>query len=151
MFMGTTWGPPGSCRPQMGPMLAPCYQGRQSTHLPKEGGERIVEKQMKPFSARLQKKAREMSPYTQDDLSDCTLVDHAKTAEHSIVPLINTVTKQLRLLQDRLNAPVPEPRSKGLFIRSNSIWRSYAQADNYYRRFTFMCHNMHTSSPFHSH
>ena len=22
-FMGTTWGPPGSCRPQMGPMLAP--------------------------------------------------------------------------------------------------------------------------------
>ena len=28
-FMGPTWGPPGSCRPQMGPMLAhePCYQG----------------------------------------------------------------------------------------------------------------------------
>ena len=33
-FMGPTWGPPGSCRPQMGPMLAPwtllsgeaCYQ-----------------------------------------------------------------------------------------------------------------------------
>ena len=24
MFMGPTWGPPGSCRPQMGPMLAPC-------------------------------------------------------------------------------------------------------------------------------
>ena len=23
-FMGPTWGPPGSCRPQMGPMLAPC-------------------------------------------------------------------------------------------------------------------------------
>ena len=23
MFMGPTWGPPGSCRPQMGPMLAP--------------------------------------------------------------------------------------------------------------------------------
>ena len=22
-FMGQTWGPPGSCRPQMGPMLAP--------------------------------------------------------------------------------------------------------------------------------
>ena len=22
-FMGTAWGPPGSCRPQMGPMLAP--------------------------------------------------------------------------------------------------------------------------------
>ena len=22
-FIGTTWGPPGSCRPQMGPMLAP--------------------------------------------------------------------------------------------------------------------------------
>ena len=22
--MGPTWGPPGSCRPQMGPMLAPC-------------------------------------------------------------------------------------------------------------------------------
>ena len=22
-FMGLTWGPPGSCRPQMGPMLAP--------------------------------------------------------------------------------------------------------------------------------
>ena len=22
-FMGTTWGPPGSCRPQMGPVLAP--------------------------------------------------------------------------------------------------------------------------------
>ena len=21
-FMGPTWGPPGSCRPQMGPMLA---------------------------------------------------------------------------------------------------------------------------------
>ena len=28
-FMGPTWGPPGSCRPQMGPMLAPwtLYQG----------------------------------------------------------------------------------------------------------------------------
>ena len=28
-FMGPTWGPPGSCRPQAGPMLAhkPCYQG----------------------------------------------------------------------------------------------------------------------------
>ena len=28
-FMGPTWGPPGSCQPQMGPMLAyePCYQG----------------------------------------------------------------------------------------------------------------------------
>ena len=27
--MGPTWGPPGSCRPQMGPMLVrePCYQG----------------------------------------------------------------------------------------------------------------------------
>ena len=27
--MGPTWGPPGSCRPQTGPMLAhePCYQG----------------------------------------------------------------------------------------------------------------------------
>ena len=23
-FMGPIWGPPGSCRPQMGPMLAPC-------------------------------------------------------------------------------------------------------------------------------
>ena len=23
LFMGPTWGPPGSCRPQMGPMLAP--------------------------------------------------------------------------------------------------------------------------------
>ena len=22
-FMGPTWGPPGSCRPQMGPILAP--------------------------------------------------------------------------------------------------------------------------------
>ena len=33
-FMGPSWGPPGSCRPQMGPMLAPWtllsgpYQGR---------------------------------------------------------------------------------------------------------------------------
>ena len=28
-FMGPTWGPPGSCRPQMGPCLPhePCYQG----------------------------------------------------------------------------------------------------------------------------
>ena len=28
-FMGPTWGPPGSCRPQMGPILPhePCYQG----------------------------------------------------------------------------------------------------------------------------
>ena len=28
-FMGPTWGPPGSCRPQMGPCwpLEPCYQG----------------------------------------------------------------------------------------------------------------------------
>ena len=34
-FMGPTWGPPESCRPQMGPMLPhePCYQGR----LPKKG------------------------------------------------------------------------------------------------------------------
>ena len=23
-FMGPTWGPPGSCRPQLGPMLTPC-------------------------------------------------------------------------------------------------------------------------------
>ena len=23
MFMGPTWGPPGSCRPQVGPILAP--------------------------------------------------------------------------------------------------------------------------------
>ena len=23
-FMGPTWGPPGSCRPQMGPTLVPC-------------------------------------------------------------------------------------------------------------------------------
>ena len=30
-FMGPIWGPPGSCRPQMGPMLAhePCYQGNR--------------------------------------------------------------------------------------------------------------------------
>ena len=37
IFMGSTWGPPGSCRPQMGPMLSPwtllsgiispCYYG----------------------------------------------------------------------------------------------------------------------------
>ena len=26
-FLGRTWGPPGSCRPQLGPMLEPCYQG----------------------------------------------------------------------------------------------------------------------------
>ena len=28
-FMGPIWGPPGSCRPHKGPMLAPrtCYQG----------------------------------------------------------------------------------------------------------------------------
>ena len=28
-IMGPTWGPPGSCRPQMGPILAhePCYRG----------------------------------------------------------------------------------------------------------------------------
>ena len=28
-FMGPAWGPPGSCRPQMSPILAhePCYQG----------------------------------------------------------------------------------------------------------------------------
>ena len=26
-FMGPTWGPPGSCRPQMGPMLAPWGPG----------------------------------------------------------------------------------------------------------------------------
>ena len=37
-FMGPTWGPPGSSRPQMGPMLAPwtllsgsgCYESRES-------------------------------------------------------------------------------------------------------------------------
>ena len=27
-FIGPTWDPPGSCRSQMGPMLAPCYHGR---------------------------------------------------------------------------------------------------------------------------
>ena len=34
-FMGPTWGPPGSCRPQMGPMLAPwtCYQGIVPLHV----------------------------------------------------------------------------------------------------------------------
>ena len=28
-FLGPTWGPPGSCRPQMGPIMAHelCYQG----------------------------------------------------------------------------------------------------------------------------
>ena len=33
-FMGPTWGPSGSCRPQMGPMLAqePCYQGKYPTY-----------------------------------------------------------------------------------------------------------------------
>ena len=38
-FMGPTWGPPGSCRPQMGPMLAPwtllsgtAYIRQYSTH-----------------------------------------------------------------------------------------------------------------------
>ena len=30
-FMGPTWGSPGSCRSQVGPMLVPCYQGTQST------------------------------------------------------------------------------------------------------------------------
>ena len=31
-FMGPTWGPPGSCRPQMGPCWPhePCYQGSYS-------------------------------------------------------------------------------------------------------------------------
>ena len=43
-FMGSTWGPPGSCRPQMGPMSAPwtllsgiqfvwCYMEFRSFHL----------------------------------------------------------------------------------------------------------------------
>ena len=33
-FMGSTWGPPGSCRPQMGPMLAPwvLLSGIQEDH-----------------------------------------------------------------------------------------------------------------------
>ena len=33
-FMGPTWGPPGSCRPQMGPMLAPwtLLSGKQFTY-----------------------------------------------------------------------------------------------------------------------
>ena len=34
-YMGPTWGLPGSCRPQMGPMLAhePCYQGILCCHV----------------------------------------------------------------------------------------------------------------------
>ena len=33
-FMGPTWGPPGCCRPQMGPMMAQCNIGYPSeTHL----------------------------------------------------------------------------------------------------------------------
>ena len=34
-FMGPTWGPPGSCRPQMGPMLAPwtLLSGKSSIRL----------------------------------------------------------------------------------------------------------------------
>ena len=37
-FMGPTWGPPGSCRPQMDPMLAhePFYQGMSEHMLCKE-------------------------------------------------------------------------------------------------------------------
>ena len=33
-FMGPTWGPPGSCQTQMGPMLAPStlYQGLHAAH-----------------------------------------------------------------------------------------------------------------------
>ena len=39
-FMGPTWGPPGSCRPQMGPILAPwtllsgvyCYHHIDTEH-----------------------------------------------------------------------------------------------------------------------
>ena len=31
-FMGPTWGPPGSCRPQMGPMLAPWTAVRAVTN-----------------------------------------------------------------------------------------------------------------------
>ena len=43
-FMGPTWGPPGSCRPQMSPMLAPwtllsCFIIRK---YPKEDAEVLV-------------------------------------------------------------------------------------------------------------
>ena len=36
-FMGPTWGPPGSCQPQMGPCWPhePCYQGTLKTFYPR--------------------------------------------------------------------------------------------------------------------
>ena len=35
-FMGPTWGPPGSCRPQMGPCWPhePCYLGKHNKPIP---------------------------------------------------------------------------------------------------------------------
>ena len=33
-FMGQTWGPPGSCRPQMGPMMAPWILLSGMVHIP---------------------------------------------------------------------------------------------------------------------
>ena len=50
-FMGPTWGPPGFCRPQMGPMLAPltllsgsrCYgKWHQSIHNWRDGIEGLI-------------------------------------------------------------------------------------------------------------
>ena len=42
---GPTWGPPGSCRPQMGPMLAhePCYQGCVPWHSPENSTRKAYE------------------------------------------------------------------------------------------------------------
>ena len=45
-FMGPTWGPPGSCRPQMGPLLVPwtllsgyiCRYTAWRLHLPRDWG-----------------------------------------------------------------------------------------------------------------
>ena len=43
-FMWPTWGPPGSCRPQVGPILSPgtFLSGRCTPHLEEDSEEEII-------------------------------------------------------------------------------------------------------------
>ena len=52
IFMGPTWGPPGSCRPQMGPMLAPWTLVSGTSHQPTKYYNVTITKQntTKPFA-----------------------------------------------------------------------------------------------------
>ena len=65
--MGPTWGPPGSCWPQMGPMLARelCYQGNPSSYLL---GFNYIQQDCKGTTLRLERNGRH---FAADNIFKC--------------------------------------------------------------------------------